>query len=156
MTWDENYGIYASTTQIQNGAVIRQMSATPFPALAGQTYSLTPQGNFGSPQGGGAPGRYAALNQFNNPAGLTFGLFQNPVVNGRPMNGQPVSAVFGPFQAITSLAPSSTAYIWVQQQVQSGTVVTNALSPQTRIDFGGGVTQVTVVYDPNTGGFVRK
>jgi hypothetical protein len=51
--------------------------------------------------------------------------------------------------------PSSTIYIGVQAQVRSNTVNTNAQSPQTRVDFGGGVTQVTLAYDPATGSFMR-
>ncbi|HEY3570138.1 MAG TPA: hypothetical protein VGP73_19555 [Thermoanaerobaculia bacterium] len=156
VTWEEEYSIYASTTAIQNGATLQQLSTTPFPAATGQVYPLTAQGFFGPPQGGGAPGLYTALNQFNNPGGLTFGLAQNARVNGQPMNGNAVSAVATPFQTIIALAPSTTVYIWVQQQVRSGTVVTHVSAPQTAVEFTGGVTQATVVYDLNSGHFVRS
>jgi hypothetical protein len=160
MTWEEQYGIYASMTQIQNGATIVQMSATPFPAVEGQVYTLSPGGFFGPPQGGGAPGSYAAINQFNSMSSggsgaLTFGLYQSALVNGRPMNGNAVFALPVFYQSMARMIPSSTIYIWVQPQVGSNTVITNAPYPQTRVDFGGGVTQATLAYNAATGGFQR-
>jgi len=95
MTWEEEYGIYASPQSIQNGAVLTQMAATPFPASAGTVYSMLDSGTFGPPVPGGTPGIFTAVNQYNNvapggPGFLTFGLFQNASVNGSTMKGNAV------------------------------------------------------------------
>lgn len=63
MVWEEQYGIYASTQRVVNGAVLTQMSSTPFPATDGQVYTLEPAGFFGQPHSGGIPGSFTAINQ---------------------------------------------------------------------------------------------
>lgn len=160
MTWEEQYGIYASTSSIQNGATLYQMSQTSFPAGEGKVYVLEPAGYFGGPQSGGSAGSYTAVNQFNNlaPAGpgyLTFGLFQNATVNGSAMNGNAVSAAGVPYQNTAVMTPYTTVYIWTQAQVKSNTVVTLVTSVMTEVTFGGSVTEVSLQYDPTTGGFVN-
>ncbi|HEY3759705.1 MAG TPA: hypothetical protein VGL37_08065 [Solirubrobacteraceae bacterium] len=37
MTWVEEYGIYASTASLENGALLTQMSRSEFPALDAKT-----------------------------------------------------------------------------------------------------------------------
>jgi hypothetical protein len=158
MTWEEQYGIYASTTSIMNGARLVQMSTTNFPASSGQVYPLLPAGYFGPPQSGGVPGSYGAINQFNNlPQGyLTIGLFQNAMVNGSNLTGNAVSAAPVLYQSTAVMTPYATVYIWIQSQVMSNTIVTNVTSVQTRVTFGGSVTSISLMFDPNTGGFIQS
>jgi hypothetical protein len=160
MTWQEQYGIYCSTSSIQNGALLTQMSQAPFPAGDGQKYALTAAGFFGPPQTGGMPGSYTATNQYNNlppsgPGYLTFGLFQNANVNGSAMTGNAVSAAPVPYQSTAVMTPFTTVYLWTQSQVLSNTVVTSVTSVQTQVIFGGPVTTVSLTFDPATGGFVQ-
>lgn len=54
------------------------------------------------------------------------------------------------------MTPSTTVYIWVQSQVKSNTVVTTLTSTLTKADFGGSVTEISLTYDANTGGFVNN
>lgn len=158
MTWDEQYGIYASTQSIVNGAVLTQMSATPFPSTDGQVYTLGPAGFFGPPGPGGTPGSFTAVNQYNNlpsPGYLTFGLYQNATVNGASLLGNAVSAAPVLYQRTAVMTPFTTVYIWTQSQVNSNTVVTTVTSVQTKVVFGGTVTQISLAYDASTGGFVN-
>ena len=160
MTWEEKYGIYCSTSGIQNGALLTQMSQAPFPAGDGQKYPLTAAGFFGPPQTGGSPGSYTATNQYNNlapngPGFLTFGLFQNANVNGTAMTSNAVSAAPVPYQSTAVMTPFTTIYLWTQSQVVSNTVVTSVTSVQTQVVFGGSITTISLNFDPTTGGFVQ-
>lgn len=159
MTWEEQYGIYTSTQSIQNGATLTQLSITPFPAVDGQVYALGSAGFFGPPQGGGSLGSYTAVNQYNNlppngPGYLTFGLYQNASVNGSAMNGNAVSAAAVPYQSTAVMTPFTTIYIWTQSQVRSNTVVTTVSSTQTKVTFGGAIREVSLNFNPQTGGFI--
>jgi hypothetical protein len=157
MTWQEQYGIYASTSSIQNGATLIQMSATSFPAGSGQMYTLSPAGVFTGPTSGGAANTYTASNQYNNlpsPGYLTFGLYQNATVNNTSLIGNAVSAAPVMYQSTAVMTPYTTIYIWTQSQVQSNTVVTVVTSVTTQVTFGGTVSEVSLQYDPTTGGFV--
>jgi len=160
MSWEEQYGIYASTQNIQNGATLTQMAITPFPASSGQVYAMGPAGFFGPPQGGGIPNSYSAVNQYNNlpPNGqgyLTFGLYQNASVNGQSMNANAVSAAAVPYQSTAVMTPFTTIYIWTASAVTSNTVVTKVSSVQTEVTFGGSITEIDLQYDSSTGAFVN-
>lgn len=158
MTWTEEYGIYASNTDIMSGgALLVQMSKTEYPAMEGAVYPLNAAGYFGPPSTvGGAQGSYYAQNEYNNlPKGyLTMGLYQNANVNGAQANGNAVSAAPVIFNSRAEMTPFTTVYLWVQSQVQSNSVVTVVTSPQTIVTFGGTVDTVSLRYDSTTGRFM--
>ena len=155
LSWEENYGIYASTQTVQNGATLTQMAATPFPAIEGRTYTLLPQGFFSPSTSAGTSGSYSATNQFSSPQGfMTIGLFQSAVVNGTPVSGNAVSAAEVLPGSTATMTPFTTVYIWTQSQVSSNTVVTNITSAQTEATFGAGVTEIDLTYDLNSGMFL--
>jgi len=157
MTWVEQYGIYASNTELTTGgAQLTQMSKTEYPAADGKIYPLNAAGFFSAPSSGGNAGSYTAQNGYNNlPKGyLTFGLYQNAVVNGTATNGNAVSAAAVQFNYTAEITPFTTIYLWLQSSVKSNSVVTTVTSPQTKVTFGGSVTEVSLAYDPMTGTFV--
>lgn len=156
MTWEENYGIYASNADIINGVQLTQMSQTPYPAVAGATYSLNPAGFFGPPSSGGTPNAYTAENEYDNlPKGyLTMGLYQDATVNGAPVRGNAVSAAPVIYQSTAVMTPFTTVYLWIQSGVVSNTVVTTVTSPKTMVTFGGSITNVSLRYDASTGIFL--
>ena len=157
MTWVEDYGIYASTASLVNGALLTQMSRSEFPALDGKTYPFTPNGTFGKPAQGGLPGSFYAVNDYQNAGGyLTFGLFQDAIVNGKAASGNAISAAPVLYNSTAQMTPFTTIYLWVQSQVQSNSVVTLVTSPMTKVIFGGGVTSISLAYDSKTGTFVPQ
>jgi hypothetical protein len=157
MTWAEEYGIYASTASLVNGALLTQMSRSEFPALDGKTYPFTPNGAFGAPEQGGQPGSFYAFNAYQNATGyLTFGLFQDALINGTPASGNAISAAPVLYNSTAQMTPFTTIYLWVQSQVQSNSVVTLVTSPMTKVTFGGGVTSISLAYDSQTGTFVPQ
>lgn len=156
MTWEEQYGIYASNSDIVNGATLTQMSRTEFPAVEAMNYPLNPAGFFGPPESGGAQGSYFATNGYNNlPKGLlTMGLYQNATVNGTPVSASAVSAAPVLYNSTMQVTPFTTLYLWTQSQVMSNSVVTNVTSPQTMVTFGGSVRSLSLRYDAESGTFV--
>jgi hypothetical protein len=156
ITWEENYGIYASNVDITNGAILTQISQTPFPALSGEIYPFTAAGFFGPSSQGGMENTYSAVNDYNNlPKGyLTMGLFQNANVDGVFLSGSAVSAAPVIYKSTAVMTPFTTVYLWSQSQVKSNTVVTNVTSQMTRVDFSGSVTEVSLQYDPSSGKFI--
>lgn len=156
MSWEDNYGIYASNTDLISGGVLNQMSKTAYPAVEAKVYELTPYGAFAGPGSAGQPGSYTAVNSYNNlPKGyLTFGLYQNAEVNGSQVVGNAVSAAPVIYNSTAAITPFTTVYLWVQSQVVSNSVVTMVTSPQTSVTFGGSTTKVSLSYDPSSGKFI--
>jgi hypothetical protein len=157
MTWEEQYGVYASNADLTNGALLYQMSKTEFPAVESMVYPLNAAGFFGPPSsGGGKPGSFYAQNGYNNlPKGyLTMGLYQNANVNGSQISASAVSAAPVIYNSTAEITPFTTIYLWIQSQVVSNSVVTTVTSPQSIVTFGGSVTTVSLRYDAGTGRFI--
>jgi hypothetical protein len=95
ISWQEQYGIYASTTLIQEGASIAKLSETDFPAQDGAYYTFTTGNVFTGPdQGSVQPGSYGAQNNtdYSTYPVLTFGLTQSAMVNQVNAERKPLSA----------------------------------------------------------------
>jgi hypothetical protein len=156
MTWTEDYGIYASTAELVNGALLTQISRSDFPAVDGKIYPFTPAGYFGPPEAGGLPGSFYTVNLYKNDLGyLTFGLFQDAIVNNKPAAGNAISAASVLYKSKAQMTPFTTIYLWIQSQVQSNSVVTLVTSPMTKVTFGGSTTSISLAYDSDTGEFIR-
>lgn len=153
-SWKEEYGIYASTADIRNGAVLSQLSNTPIGSEMGKQYILQDYGMIVGPMGGGYPNAFVLLNQFGSKPYMTAGLYQNATINGSDRIGNAVSATPVLMQSAAVMSPSTTLHIWLQSQVVSNSVVTTITSPITELKFGGNVTEIAVAYDSATGKFV--
>ena len=62
VTWEEQYGIYASTVALENGATLTQLSAASFPAATDGVYTLQTDTAITGPGPGGQPDVYSLLN----------------------------------------------------------------------------------------------
>jgi hypothetical protein len=156
MTWTDEYGIYASNTDLIAGAVLSQMSKTGYPAEPAKMYELAPAGAFVGPGSNTPAGSYTALNSYDNlPKGyLTFGLYQRAEVNGSRVDANAVSAAPVLYGSTAQITPFTTVYLWTQSSVVGNSVITTVTSEQTIVTFGGSVTQVSLRYDATTGKFV--
>ena len=155
--WNDDYSIYASTTSIQQGAQIMAMSETGFPAQSGASYTFTSSMVFSGPNRGGAsPGSYGIQNAA--PADpfptLTFGLVQTAVINQNPLSQAPLSATALFTNSQASLTPSPDVLVWLQANIQSGTIFNQIPGNATTARFGNGVSHVSLRYDSNRGVFV--
>lgn len=159
VTWDEEFGLYASDTQLQNGATIRKMTAQE-PAAEASYYTFTSgatfEGPYVDPRVGA--GQYAAQNSMPNSSYpvLTFGLTQAANVNGTAVAGNPLNAVLVLPNNFVTFTPITTVYVWLESNQASSTVITNIQSNHTVTTYSGGITTRDLVYDPNLGIFVPK
>lgn len=156
LTWQEKYGIYSSTTRIQNGANLSQLSSVPIPAAMNKLYTLQPSGVISGPAPGGAPNAFALLNRYDGQPFMTEGLYQDATVNGTAIIGNAISAVEVLHQSTATITPFTEIYIWLQSQVRSNSVVTVVTSPMTELKFGGGVNDISVKYDSASGHFINN
>jgi hypothetical protein len=156
VTWEEQYGIYVSSTGITHGAHLTRMSSTAVPAMEQKLYTLEGDAVFSDPPEGttGSPGAFCAENKFGEPQALTFGLFQDAMVNGKPVHGNALSATSVPHANIIQMTPHTTLYIWMESDVSSNTVVTEVDSHQTEATFGGETTEISLAYDDGSGMFI--
>lgn len=156
LKWGEEYGLYASTTAVTNGAVLSQLSSVPVGARDKMLYTLEPNAIITGPvsSGGGSEGTFALNNKFAEKPYMTVGLFQNANVNGTEIIGNALSAAPVLLQSTAFMTPFTTVYIWLQSQVVSNTVVTTVTSPMTKLTYGGGINDISVAYDSASGYFV--
>ena len=153
LTWDEQYGIYVSNSSVEHGATLDQLSSTSIGAAMNMLYTLEPSGIINGPSTGGAANSLALLNSYDNKDYMTVGLFQDATVNGTQIIGNATSAAPTLLASTAIMTPFTTVYIWIQSQVESNSVVTTVTSPMTPLVFGGGVNELTVQYDTDSGQF---
>jgi hypothetical protein len=157
VTWEDQYGLYASTASLMNGATITQMSAVSPPARDASTYRFLPSMTFSGPTPGGVPAGSYGIQNNAPPSGmptLTFGLTQSAVVNGAGTAPQPVSATAMISNMMAVVTPNSSICVWLQSMYGSSTFIGNIMAPTTKVTYGGNVTSQTLAYDPNRGVFV--
>ncbi len=152
--WVEEYGIYVSNTQVQQGATITILSSTPVGAATDKLYTLESSGVISGPTTGGVVDSFALLNDYSNQDYITVGLYQDATVNGVDIIGNAVSAAPTLLASTAVMEPSKTVYIWLESDITGNSVVTTVTSPMTELKFGGGVNQITVAYDTQTGLFI--
>lgn len=159
MTWVEQYGIYASTVSIEHGVVLNQMSRCRFPAQDGVPYELLDSHSFESPpytdpEDTFVAGSFYAKNLCESPEHkLTFGLFQDAIINGQPAPGNAISAVPVLYGSKAKMTPETTVYVWVESDIESNSVFTEVKSPKTSVQLGGTVNEARLSYNAKTGGF---
>lgn len=153
LSWKEEYGIYASNSDIRNGEVLNQFTSTPIGIETAKQYILQSNGVI-TGAGGGFPNAFMFLNQYSGKHYITAGLYQNAIINGNNSTGNAVSATPVLMQSNAIMNPNTTIRIWLQSQVVSNSIVTNITSPVTELKFGGNVTDISVIYDAATGKFV--
>lgn len=153
--WEEKYGIYASSCDVNNGVVITTNAMSPFPAQTDKLYTLATQGKIIGPDTGGQPKAYSIMNDYNIKPYMTVGLYQDAVVNATLISAKYLNAIPLLFKSTATMEPLDPIYIWLQSQVTSGTIISTVTSPVTKLNFGGGVNDISVQYDSSTGTFVR-
>ncbi len=157
VTWEEEYGLYASNTEVREGAVITQISSSPCPALPQHIYPFNPNVQFGPPQldTGLGSGTYAAENNVSASRfpSLTFGLHQNAMIHGNLTDFQPVNASKVLSTQTAQFTPFTTVFVWLQADIVSRTVITRVMSRHSEVRFGGGVNEHNLKYNPESGLF---
>ena len=153
VTWDEEFGIYVSNSQVVNGANLDQLSSVPIGAAMDKLYTLQDSGIITGPDAGGEANSFSLLNQYSKQPYITVGLYQDATVNGTDIIGNAISAAPELLASTAVITPYTTVYVWLQSNVSSNSVVTTVTSPMSSSTFGGGVDDITLVYDSESGTF---
>ncbi len=148
VTWEEEYYIYASQTQLSDGAKITMESNTNAPVSAGQVYKYGSAGTFTNTP---APtnGAFETLNQRHYTGkqdAWTMGLAQAATVNGGKISMAPLNGVIVPYHLSGSFTPIETVSMWLSQYDDNGVVISQvgggaltvqmtSQSPQASIGF---------------------
>ncbi|MDR0644374.1 MAG: hypothetical protein LBG05_05590 [Treponema sp.] len=154
--WSEEYGLYASTVKVEDRATIESMSEKPPKVLDGKSYLF---GNNGAAtfSNGTDPcnkGSFAIGNLMSSPADLTFGLTQKAQINGADIEPSFINAVSVPSLYVVTFTPLTRVYVWLENSLDSGTVITDIRGQYATVDFGGSVSKNKLLYDKDQGGFV--
>jgi hypothetical protein len=141
--WEETYSVYASTTQIQDGAQITTQSTRA--AVGGNTYTLS-EGTFDN----GAPGLPAASYGVNNHDPnfmidgvemFTSGLYQGAQVNGQP-TASPLNAVAIPYLESGTFTPIEKVQVFASSYQDNGIVISAVSSLALMVDLTKQTSQV--------------
>jgi hypothetical protein len=152
ISWTEEYAIYASNKQIQSGATIDKLSEVA--SIPKQLYTFN-RGTFAPPVSGTdfQDGQYVTTNKMNGYDTLVFGLAQEVECNGNIIPGSPINAAIVPLNQTAKFTPYETITIFLEANINNGTVVTDIISTSLDVTFGGSITEITVQYDSSIGGF---
>ncbi len=165
-SWKDEYGMYASVSEIKNGAQLRQLANVPIGVSKNKLYVLEDNATISGPVSGGELYSFALANKYtggivsgtNDPKKrmLALGLFQDANINGTDIKGNAVAAVPVLFGSTAIMRPPTTIYIWLQSQVKSNSVITKITSPITTLFFGSGIKDISVKYDSLSGQFLSE
>ncbi|GHJ43636.1 hypothetical protein Cs7R123_09780 [Catellatospora sp. TT07R-123] len=136
ITWTESYSVYASTTQIQEGALIETMSTQA--AAAGSTYELF-GGQFGLAAASADPNTYSVINgdincKVNGVRMVTSGLYQSATVNGTPHQGA-INAVAVPYLDTATFIPKEVVQVFASSYHDNGLVISKVQSSALEVDL---------------------
>eukprot|EP01132_Coremiostelium_polycephalum_P004089 gene4089-5117_t len=150
VTWEEEYGVYASSTTIVNGATIERLS-TRDSVLPDNEYPFLPAGYFGDQDGNNVNG-YGIVNQYSET--LTFGLCQKGLVNGEEVISE-LNAVSVPANEQVVFTPSVSLSIFAAAHIDSGSVISYISSKSCQLNFGHGEFEKIVKYDSHNNVFIE-
>lgn len=154
VTWTDTYELYASTSQVENGATISMMSQVS----ALDTQQIVFDTVFGSPTVGLAlpQGSYGVLNADEDNPSMVFGLAQQANVSGTGFPASPINASIVPKNQSASFSPLDIVQVFLATKTNNGMVITNISSTALTVTLGNGVTTATILYNASTGAFQQS
>ena len=149
VSWEQEYGVYASTTQVQAGATIQKTSAVN-PATSGVIYPFE-TGSFGDPTGNAGTNNYGVENEYSQQ--FTFGMAQSVTANGSKYDAAALNAVpvLSNEQAI--FTPIEIVSVFLHAQFNNGVIISNITSNALDVDLTS-EPSVTIHYDSSQGKFI--
>ena len=150
LTWEQKYGVYASTTEIQNGAKIVKGSAVN-PATSG-VYHPFELGAFSGPYGTTSrPNEYGIENRASDQ--LTFGLAQSVTANGNPFEANPLNAVPVLTRQTATFLAKEKLRVFLHGAFDNGVVISEVQGMGLEVDLTTDPIQ-TIHYSKSKGGFL--
>lgn len=151
LTWTDNYYMYASTSEIENGVTIDMSSQTPDPLQLGFTYTLQ-DGAFLSTSGTGSS--YIGENQEGDS--LTFGLAQSSTVNGNSQTLTPLNAVTVLNNETANFTPLETVYVCLYANTANGTVISSIASSALKVVLSSTTPSANIGFNDTNNTFYLK
>jgi hypothetical protein len=152
VSWQDQYTMYASRSELQNGTTIQMMSQAP--AQETKYLPFNSSGLFGAAAAATLPlNCYGVQNGYHSRSTLVFGLAQKATVNGAVFLDSPTNAGIVFQNQSESFSPLDALSILVHADVQNGMVISSMTSPELRVTFDAGSSEHTITYDATIGGF---
>jgi hypothetical protein len=149
--WTEEYALYASTNETQNGAKILKMSDCIAQA---QVNAIFTKGWFSDFESCALPANtFKVTNKHVDNRVLTFGLAQSVLVNGTSFDNHPLNAVPVALNHSATMSPIERISVYLAANLDSSTVLTEVDSLRLDLTYSGDVNELSITYDPNSGSF---
>ncbi|EGG13638.1 hypothetical protein DFA_11399 [Cavenderia fasciculata] len=149
LEWVENYGLYSSSSQIQNGATIQRISNVKS-AAKGHQYPFLPAGYFDQANSVATKG-YGIVNNYGES--LTFGLTQTALVNGVQVDSE-LNATTVLNNQMAEYNPIVTLSVYVAASLNNGSVISSITGQSLTLTYTSD-TSKTVHFDDNSSMFVE-
>lgn len=151
--WEENYMLYSSREEAQNGASIKKLSDTT--AIDNVVYEFDSAiFQNAKPSDCVSANEYAVHNAMDSYECLTFGLAQEVKVNGQTKEGNPINALTLPYNHTAVMAPVEKVRVFLANSVDDGIVMSKQFSNAIEVEFRGSETEKTITYDCEKGMFI--
>jgi len=150
VSWEENYGVYASNTIMEDKAKIEKSSFSPASEKQGDSFtsgSISPQ----EADKDLASNTYEVKNAMMEPSQLTFSLAQDVEAND-VSEGSSINAVQIMFNE--PITPHDKVSIFIKSDLDDGMVIPLIDDQALQLDFGN-QTEIIIKYDPSIGGFIK-
>lgn len=151
ITWEEEYGIYVSITEIKAGANIIKTSAVN-PATSGVCYPFD-TGAFKSPETGKhKENSYNIKNETSKK--YTFGMAQSVIANGKKFDANPLNAVPVLSHEPAEFTPIEKLQVFLHAEFDNGVIITHIDSKALSLDLTDKSTAI-IHYDQVSGQFLE-
>lgn len=151
--WQEDYMLYSSMEEVQNGANIRKLSDTV--AIDNVVYDFeSAVFQDARPADCVSTNEYAVHNAMTHYDSLTFGLAQEVKVNGKIKQGNPINALTLPYNHTAVMSPIEKVKIFLANSVDDGIVMSKQFSNAIEVEFRGNETEKSITYDCEKGMFI--
>jgi hypothetical protein len=148
--WENQFSIYASSSEIQGGAKITKLSTCEGQC---QLNTIFDRGYFSStkPDDSISPNSYKITNGDRDEKMLLFGLAQNVSVNGTAYVDNPINAILVPRKQFAVMTPVERIDVFLEANIDSSTVLSRIDSQSVALAYGEGTTELSLNYDAVNG-----
>ncbi len=148
--WETQYGIYASTTEIKNGATIFKSSAEN--PVKTDFYYPFEYGRFKSPTRNiGDRNQYGIENNYSEK--LTFGMAQSVTANGNKFEARPLNAVTVLRQETAVFTPIEIVKVFLHGEFDNGVIISEVKSNALEVNLTKNPIR-TIAFNSATSSFV--
>ena len=153
--WETDFAVYASTSEVQNGAQINMMSDMAASTMVMYNFE---DGYFKNPEPSDIIGAntYAICNNYEQKQALTFGLAQGVNVNNEAFPNKPINAILVPFGQSAQMTPIERIDVYLMCNIDTSTVVSKIYSPVLTVTYKDDEFEHSIEYNANTGKFFLK